>query len=267
MPGGKASRSPVEDVDVTQLIGELRRQAVAKSGSVRFAIAHGPESGKRGRSPREKADGSLAPFDADLRSLLRFDGAEFVRKSYLKVLGRRPDPAGAAFFLSRLRGGWGDKIGVLQALRYSAEGKARGTRVRGLRVAIFLRYHFTRPDVFLNDLMRHEGDAFIQNAYRQLLGRPADAGGYASQSALLQGGWVGKIRVLASLRYSPEGRTRNIRVGGLGIAVMRKNLYVAAFSLPRRAMGMILRRSGIVMRSRRARRSQLTSISRESGTK
>ena len=263
------------EIDVARLIADLRQEAARKSNIVSFKMAKKPPSrwpGGQGRARRRQSQarsaGNTVQFNVDLRALMRLDGPEFIRKAYLKLLGRRPDPGGAAFFLARLRGGWADKVGVLQALRYSEEGYARNARIPGLKLAILCRNLFSAPDILLTDLIRYDGAEFILNAYRRVLGREPDSGGYASQLKQLEHGWVGKIRVLANFRSSAEGRARNIRIGGLRFAIVLKNLYLGVISLPRRMGGGLVQRFGRVLgRSGTGaiERGDMADISKESG--
>ena len=58
------------------------------------------------------------------------------------------------------------------------------------------------------------GPAFVDNAYRAILGREPDAAGFAQQMAALGAG-ANKIEILGDLRYSAEGRQRNVAIPGL----------------------------------------------------
>ena len=58
------------------------------------------------------------------------------------------------------------------------------------------------------------GPAFVDNAYRTILGREPDAQGHAQQMAALGAG-ANKIEILGDLRYSAEGRQRNVAIPGL----------------------------------------------------
>ena len=58
------------------------------------------------------------------------------------------------------------------------------------------------------------GPAFVDNAYRAILGREPDAAGLAQQMAALGAG-ANKIEILGDLRYSAEGRQRNVAIPGL----------------------------------------------------
>jgi predicted SAM-dependent methyltransferase len=70
--------------------------------------------------------------------LLQPADREFVANAYRRILGREPDQAGLDNFLSQLRSGALEKIEVLGTLRFSAEGRAVGTRVDGLPSRYFL---------------------------------------------------------------------------------------------------------------------------------
>jgi hypothetical protein len=64
------------------------------------------------------------------------------------------------------------------------------------------------------ELARFAGPAFVDNAYRTILGREPDAAGFAQQMAALGAG-ANKIEILGDLRYSAEGRQRNVPIPGL----------------------------------------------------
>ena len=64
------------------------------------------------------------------------------------------------------------------------------------------------------ELARHEGPAFVDQAYRAILGRAPDAEGFARQMALLGAG-ASKVELLGDLRYSAEGRRHGTSIPGL----------------------------------------------------
>ncbi|WP_288450838.1 class I SAM-dependent methyltransferase [uncultured Pseudomonas sp.] len=72
----------------------------------------------------------LAPWYA----LLNLEGEALLRAAYPYLLGREIDPEGLAHHLQRLRAGE-DKLELLAGLRDSAEGRAHGAPVAGLRGA------------------------------------------------------------------------------------------------------------------------------------
>lgn len=63
-------------------------------------------------------------------------------------------------------------------------------------------------------LARHAGPAFVDNAYRTILGREPDPDGFERQMAALGAG-AGKIEILGDLRYSAEGKRNGIGIPGL----------------------------------------------------
>lgn len=74
-----------------------------------------------------------------VNDLLQYHDEFFVTNTYLALLKRPPDPAGCDDKLRALREGHCDKIDVLGAVKFSPEGKAKGTRVEGLAVPYALR--------------------------------------------------------------------------------------------------------------------------------
>jgi O-antigen chain-terminating methyltransferase len=96
----------------------------------------------------------------------------------------------------------------------------------------------------VNDLLKFNGDNFLQNAYRAILKRPADEVESAGFMEGLRSGDLNKIDVLSRLLSSPEGRSKNVQIDGLGLpATLRKtyrlpiigyfiNLLVAIGRLP-----------------------------------
>ncbi len=81
-----------------------------------------------------------APADGyRLADFLQYHDDEFVRHAYRALLGREPDVTGRAEFLAALRSGRWAKIEILGRIRFSAEGRAGGVRVRGLALRFALR--------------------------------------------------------------------------------------------------------------------------------
>ena len=96
----------------------------------------------------------------------------------------------------------------------------------------------------LNDLLRFHDREFIRNAYRAILKREPDDAGYAQYLKNLRSGRFNKIDILASLRFSPEGKGKGVEVEGLTFPAFFRRLYripvigylieliVAVFRLP-----------------------------------
>jgi O-antigen chain-terminating methyltransferase len=83
-----------------------------------------------------------------------------------------------------------------------------------------------QPDLRdVRDFLALPLDVFVDEAYRQVLGRPGDAAGSAYYQRALLHGRITRIEVLGRLRFSPEGRARGNRVPGVGPAFLFAMLY------------------------------------------
>ncbi|HVF86019.1 MAG TPA: methyltransferase domain-containing protein [Pyrinomonadaceae bacterium] len=81
-----------------------------------------------------------------------------------------------------------------------------------------------RPDkrYHVNDLLRYHDKEFVRNAYRAVLRREPDDEGYEHKLDGLRGGRFTKMDILAGLRFSPEGRDKNVRLEGLPRPIVRR---------------------------------------------
>jgi SAM-dependent methyltransferase len=77
----------------------------------------------------------------------------------------------------------------------------------------------------VNDLLQYHDHTFIWNAYRALLKREPDEEGLREFLKKLRSGRFNKVDVLAGLRYSPEGQSRNVQVDGLARLATIRRLY------------------------------------------
>jgi len=80
------------------------------------------------------------------------------------------------------------------------------------------RYH-------VEDLLKYHDSAFIQNAYRAILKRGPDAIGYRTFLDSLRSARLNKIDILARLRYSAEGRSKQVEVEGLWLPATIRRAY------------------------------------------
>ena len=85
----------------------------------------------------------------------------------------------------------------------------------------------TRRRYKLDELLQYDEHEFIWNAYRALLKREPDVTGFKGFLERLRSGQRTKIDVLASIRYSPEGRRKHVGIDGL----LSKALVSKAFRL------------------------------------
>ena len=67
----------------------------------------------------------------------------------------------------------------------------------------------------VNDLLRFHDTHFVKSAYQAILKRDPDDEGFSGYLERLRSGDRNKIDILASLRFSAEGRERKVRVDGL----------------------------------------------------
>jgi O-antigen chain-terminating methyltransferase len=77
----------------------------------------------------------------------------------------------------------------------------------------------------VDDLLKYHDRAFLQNAYRAILKRGPDATGFNSFINAMRSGRFNKIDVLARLRFSPEGRAKQVRIDGLLLPASVRLLY------------------------------------------
>lgn len=77
----------------------------------------------------------------------------------------------------------------------------------------------------INDLLKYHDHIFVWNAYRAILKREPDETGLTQFLTQLRSGRFNKIDILASLRFSPEGKARNVQLDGLPRRPFLRRLY------------------------------------------
>lgn len=77
----------------------------------------------------------------------------------------------------------------------------------------------------VNDLLRFHDLEFVRNAYRAILKREPDDDGYVEYLENLRSGRFNKIDILASLRFSPEGKSKAVELEGLTFPAFVRRLY------------------------------------------
>ena len=80
----------------------------------------------------------------------------------------------------------------------------------------------------IQDFLNYHDREFIRNAYRGVLGREPDPEGYERYLTLLRSGVRNKVEILGGLRYSKEGREKNVKIKKLFV----KTAVYASFRLP-----------------------------------
>lgn len=129
-------------IDVDALMERVRQEA-------RDRGYMNPSSENRPNLYLERVDGSARSVSRtkriELRSayaltdLLEHGDADFLRNAYIAVLRRSPDAGGYDHYIEALRRGEIDRVELIGRLRYSAEGRAGGVPIRGLRRAFIYR--------------------------------------------------------------------------------------------------------------------------------
>jgi len=76
----------------------------------------------------------------------------------------------------------------------------------------------------VNDLLKYHDRDFIRNAYRAILKRKPDEAGFRHNLELLQSGVYNKIDILASLRFSDEGKRSGVIIEGLRLPATIRTL-------------------------------------------
>src|SRR6185436_11586972 len=79
------------------------------------------------------------------------------------------------------------------------------------------RYH-------IHDLLRFHDRAFVQAAYRAVLKRSPDETEMSRDLKRLRSGNVNKIDLLATLRFTPEGRAKRVQLDGLVFPTLIRRL-------------------------------------------
>jgi len=132
------------DVDVERIMYEIRDAVARQPGgaatngtAVLFSAARAEENGDGLRL--QPAFQPNVDKHYHVNDLLRFHGAEFLRNSYLAVLGREPDEIGLAKHLDGLASGRFNKLDVLASLHSSSEGRNYNAQLDGLSLPIAVR--------------------------------------------------------------------------------------------------------------------------------
>ena len=79
------------------------------------------------------------------------------------------------------------------------------------------RYH-------VNDLLQYHHRTFVQGAYRAILKRSPDAAELERDLRKLQSGRLNKIDLLAALRFSVEGQTKQVQIEGLSFPALIRRM-------------------------------------------
>jgi O-antigen chain-terminating methyltransferase len=138
-------RPPLPDLELSDLVMEMLRTAL-EDGAATAAPPHGGDGLRGAGAPPLPGSAPTPPpppaallegrrdmtVPLDPGSLMAWQGADFVRRAYLELLGREPDER-ASFYAEALADGRLSKLEILGGIRFTDEGKAVGREVRGLK--------------------------------------------------------------------------------------------------------------------------------------
>jgi hypothetical protein len=136
------------------------------------------------------------------------DDQSFLGKAYIALLGRPVDPQGFRGYIARLRAGvprstiWDELARCDEARRHA------GLEIHTVKLA--------RAE----ELLELDGEAFVEQAYRSLLGRAPDTSGMQHYFDRLASG-VPKVQIVADIHTSEEGQACAARLSGLKEMVQR----------------------------------------------
>jgi SAM-dependent methyltransferase len=172
--------------------------------------------------------------------LLAFDDDRFLHFAYLAILRREPDPAGEAHYRSMLNTGRLSKAEVLGHLRFSPEGRTCNATIPGIaepwtpcemssialaRFPVSIDCVTGKEEYSLAELLNYDEDRFVRCAYLAILRREPDVVGQEHYSNMLQSGQLSKTEILGRLRFSPEGKTNNVKIHGLLLPFVVQSVY------------------------------------------
>jgi SAM-dependent methyltransferase len=130
-------------LDVDDLATVIRESMAAQQqeSPVVSAPATQPVA-NRDKPPELKLQPDFQPHSDDryhINDLLRYHDRVFLQAAYRAVLKRSPDQAESLRDLKRLRSGSINKVDLLADLRFSPEGRTKGTQLDGLLVPALIR--------------------------------------------------------------------------------------------------------------------------------
>lgn len=82
-----------------------------------------------------------------------------------------------------------------------------------------------RDSYRVEDFLCFNDHVFVRHAYRGILQREPDDTGMVQYLESLRSGRLNKLDILARLRFSPEGRARDVAISGLGGQARLRQLY------------------------------------------
>ena len=177
-------------------------------------------------TPKQETAVDMPQHGWDLLGLLTLDGEEFIRQAYIHVLGRVPDREGLSYYAERLSNGF-SRLHILGQLAASGETHSARKLYPRLRWTYLIsKYRFVPvlgvcaeiacsfSRAHMRELFCRDDEQFIEQAFQAVLGRIADAQGFAHYLKQLRSG-KNRLEILVDMRFSKEGKAAGSRVAGL----------------------------------------------------
>jgi|GEM_PF-149524 len=165
----------------------------------------------------------------DLPFLFSLNSHEFITAAYSVILNRAPDETGQNYYQQRLREGI-SRTQILGQLAVSGETKEAKKWYKKIRYS-YLRLKWRRIPIIgwagefiaafthdhLRELLVHNDEQFIVNAFHSILDRAPDSSGLEHYLTLLRAG-SNKMTILVDIKLSKEGKAAGDRIAGLTAA-------------------------------------------------
>jgi SAM-dependent methyltransferase len=107
-----------------------------------------------------------------------------------------------------------ERQGIAYPSRVRSRGAESSRRADG-PITAASRFQIKEAGYTVHDFLQYHDAEFLKCAYRGILGRTPDPSGYETYLSALRTACMTRVEVLGRLRYSTEGRDRNVRVRGL----------------------------------------------------
>jgi len=114
----------MDDLSVEEIMERIRRKLETQRETLKKEQLRPSE--------KEQFEADLAKETYEMEDFLKYHDKDFIYFAYKAILKREPDPSGYNNYLFKLRNGELDKVDIVVSLCKSAEGRAKGTKVKNI---------------------------------------------------------------------------------------------------------------------------------------
>jgi len=114
----------MDDLSVEQIMERIRKKLETQRETLKKEQLRPSE--------KEQFEADLAKETYEMEDFLKYHDKDFIYFAYKAILKREPDPSGYNNYLFKLRNGELDKVDIVVSLCKSAEGRAKGTKVKNI---------------------------------------------------------------------------------------------------------------------------------------